>query len=187
MGFLKSAQAERTQITCQSLIILCAHVQNVVNKLKEIGARSPDDFNWLSQMRFHCTAKKIDINIFDCLVQYAFEYVGNQPRLVTTPLSDRCYRAIFFALKHKFACALTVLRRSRHCFVFIPLGKYFSIEQGPSGIGKTELIKDLSATAATHCNVFNCSDGLDYISLGKFIKGTAACGAWYVTLQSPAL
>ncbi|NXP52612.1 DYH17 protein, partial [Heliornis fulica] len=134
------------------------HARDVVAKMILAKVESAQEFAWQSQLRHrwdvgrrHCYA-----NICDAQLQYSYEYLGNTPRLVITPLTDRCY---------------ITLTQSLHLFMG-------GAPAGPAGTGKTETTKDLGRAVGMMVYVFNCSEQMDYKSCGSIYKGLAQTGAW---------
>jgi len=152
-------KVERSKLV--ALITMEIHNRDVMERMVKKGCSAVTDFEWLQQLRF--VFAKDEGQFGNCFVEqtnsrleYSYEYQGNNGRLVVTPLTDRCVLTLTTAM---------FLNRGGN-----PLG--------PAGTGKTETVKDLGKNLAKYVVVINCSDGMDYKSVGRIFSGLVQSGSW---------
>ncbi|XP_053294795.1 dynein axonemal heavy chain 11 [Pleuronectes platessa] len=145
----------------QKIMTVCTidvHARDVVANLVAQKVTTGQAFAWLSQLRhrWNDETRHCCVNICDAQFQFSYEYLGNTNRLVITPLTDRCY---------------ITLTQSLHLTMS-------GAPSGPAGTGKTETTKDLGRSLGIMVYVFNCSEQMDYKSIGNIYKGLAQTGVW---------
>uniref|UniRef100_A0A8D2LM47 Dynein axonemal heavy chain 14 n=1 Tax=Varanus komodoensis TaxID=61221 RepID=A0A8D2LM47_VARKO len=111
------------QTTLEALVILFIHCRDVLTTMIDHEIYNVEHFEWTRQLRYEWH------ELSPCKViqgyasfEYGYEYLGCSPRLVITPLTDRCWLTVTGALQLNLGGCLA----------------------GPAGTGKTETVKDLS-------------------------------------------
>ena len=132
---------------------LIHHISIVSQLTREEKPVTLNTYSYTKNFQF---TPKPDIALFDYRYNYTFEYQGNLPKLVHTPLTDKCYITLSLALS-------------------LGLG---GNPYGPAGTGKTETVKAMAMLFGRMCLVFNCDEGLDFKSMGRIFLGLVRCGAW---------
>ncbi|WIA37814.1 hypothetical protein OEZ86_014676 [Tetradesmus obliquus] len=141
-----------------ALITTDVHNRDVVGSLLSSGVCSVSDFAWQMQLRFDydTDTDSIMARQVNARFDYGYEYLGAQPRLVVTPMTDRCYITLTGALHLKLGGA----------------------PSGPAGTGKTETDHKVSAACSAaagrltvhgqvlaQCGAWACFDEFNRIGL----------------------
>ena len=113
---------------------------------------------WYKQLKYGIDPRKDywTVGMWDAIFEYTFEYQGNTPKIVHTPLTDKCYLTITQGIKRW----------------------YGGNPYGSAGTDKTESVKALGQAFGRQVLVFNCDEGIDFKSMGRIFIGLVKCGSW---------
>uniref|UniRef100_A0A8D1KDL7 Dynein axonemal heavy chain 14 n=1 Tax=Sus scrofa TaxID=9823 RepID=A0A8D1KDL7_PIG len=140
----------RTKAVLGALLTLYVHCRDIVRDLLLKSIFNAEDFEWTRHLQYRWNEKQklCYVSQGDASFTYGYEYLGCTPRLVITPLTDRCWLTLTGALQ-------------------LNLG---GCPAGPAGTGKTESVKDLAKVSGFGVLFFKI--------MGKFFFGLVASGAW---------
>ena len=90
------------QIKMKSLVFDLVHQIDIIDQLRSNNVTKVTDWFWKKQLRYYLQSNKAVVKMHDASFEYTYEYQGNAPRLVHTPLTDKCYLTLTQGMKMGF-------------------------------------------------------------------------------------
>nr|KAG5701774.1 hypothetical protein BaRGS_000764 [Batillaria attramentaria] len=92
LGGTSGPEAVVLELKLKALILDTIHNMDVVSQLLDVNIRSTADWQWQKQLRYYLVKDGMcHMRMVDAEFEYTYEYQGNAPKLVHTPLTDKCY------------------------------------------------------------------------------------------------
>ena len=92
IDYATSADPQLTELKYKALIMDVIHCIEVVELLAAENVRGASEWHFQRQLRFYVNKRGMaTIRMVDAEFEYTYEYQGNAPKLVHTPLTDKCY------------------------------------------------------------------------------------------------
>ena len=155
----KSNHTATSRIRLSALIFRLSSHKRVVENLLEYGVgTSAAFFEWDRQLKCSWSVpdQGICYTVLNHTFKYGYEFQGASKRSVITATTDK---------------AFLLITQAQQSYRNVLLS-------GPSGTGKTEIVKELSVTLARHCLMVNASQSLTTSVVDKWISGLCQTGAW---------
>lgn len=160
---LFNVKNRRDHLVYELIILLLISQKDLLDKLLLLSNPTISSFIYFIQIHYNFKYTKsneiinpLSVSIGYNNYEYSFEYISNFPNLIHTPLNENCYLTWSIALSSGYGGSST----------------------GPAGIGKTEMIKELSYILGRYNRTYNCDKSFTYKSLYNIIIGICNIGAW---------
>eukprot|EP00434_Breviolum_minutum_P032712 symbB.v1.2.028929.t1/scaffold3112.1/size63314/3 len=165
LDVLKGDELPLQRLRLERLAMQLLRCQEGLRQL--LASTSPmtlDMLPWRLQLRLESPAalKQLRLRHMDYCAEYGFEYQGICSRMVLTPQTDRCWLIITQAFAEGHVASV----------------------HGAAGLGKSEVVKDLSLEAGVYCPTLRCSAYTTGGDVSRILVGLAMHASCWICLDA---
>ena len=145
-------------LVLENLIILAVEYRDAILRVQAVvGSALRRQFEWHKQLRFFYIHNVVEVHHLLTSVDFGHEFLAGTERvMVMTPSVARSFSSLVSGVSQAQGVVLC----------------------GPSGVGKTELVRAAASTLNRLCVIFNCSPTLSASTVESLLLGAALCDVW---------